>query len=63
MLYEYFKENAYITQLAYFIAMAGEDEISMASVLSELDSILDGMSSHSDILWINSTKDRYPVKA
>lgn len=63
MLYEYFKENEYITELAYFIAMAGEDEISMGSILPELADILDGMSSHNDIFWINSTKDRYPLKA
>ena len=43
--------------------MAGEDEISMGSILPELADILDGMSSHNDIFWINSTKDRYPLRA
>lgn len=42
--------------------MAGEDEISLAKIIPDLDAILDGMSSRADIYWINSSKDRYPLK-
>jgi len=42
--------------------MAGEDEISMAKIIPEIDSIIENMSSKSDIFWMNSSKDRYPVK-